>query len=69
MVPLLIARRLGEVQAAISGVGSKLFGDLSGDLKNAVLQAVVDSMDNVYVLVIVAGALTVVLCPFLKRPR
>ena len=64
---LLPGTPLGEVQAAISGVGSDLFRDLSGDLRNAVLQAIVDSMKNVYILVIVAGAVTVVLCPFLKR--
>ena len=60
---------LREVQAAISGVGSDLFRNLSGDLRNAVLRAIVDSMKNVYVLVIVAGVLTVVLCPFLKRQK
>jgi len=60
---------LGEVQAAISGVQSDLFKNLSGDLRSAVLQAIFDSMNNVYILVIVAGAVTVVLCPFLKRPK
>ena len=58
-----------EVQAAISGARSDLFRSISGDLRNAVLQAIVDSMNNVYILVVVAGALTVVLCPFLKRQK
>ncbi|KAF7868682.1 hypothetical protein EAF04_005212 [Stromatinia cepivora] len=60
---------LDEVQAAISGTGSELFQNLNGDLKNAVLRAVVESINTVYILVIVAGALTFVLCPFLKRGR
>ena len=60
---------LSEAQAAISGVGGDLFASLSGDLRSAVLQAIVDSMNNVYILVIVAGAVTVVLCPFLKRQK
>jgi hypothetical protein len=60
---------LGEVQAAISGVGSELFKNLSGELKRGVLEAIVESLNTVYILVIVAGAVTVVLCPFLRRPR
>ena len=60
---------LTEVQNAISGVGSELFRNLSGNLRTAVLQAIVESMNNVYILVIVAGALTVVSCPFLKRQK
>ncbi|KAM3083610.1 hypothetical protein ACMFMG_004255 [Clarireedia jacksonii] len=60
---------LKDVQAAISGTGSKLFNTMSGDLKNAVLQAIVDSINTVYILVIVAGALAFVLCPFLKRQK
>ena len=60
---------LSEVQAAISGVGSDLVGNLSGDLRSAVLRAIVNSMNDVYILVMVAGAVTVVLCPFLKRQK
>ena len=60
---------LREVQGAIQGVGSELFRNISPDLRSAILQTVVDSMNKVYILVIVAGAVTVVLCPFLRRPK
>ncbi|PQE21781.1 hypothetical protein CJF30_00011014 [Rutstroemia sp. NJR-2017a BBW] len=60
---------LKEVQAAISGTGSKLFNTLSGDLKKAVLGAVVESINTVYILVIVAGAVCIVLCPILRRRK
>lgn len=60
---------LDEVQAAISGAGSELFENLSGDLKKDVLQAIVDSVNSAYILVFVAGAVSIVLCPFIKRPN
>ena len=66
---LLPGTPLSEVQAAISGVSSDLLRNLNGDLRTAVLQAIVDSMNNAYILVIVAGAVTVVSCPFLKLQR
>lgn len=58
-----------DVQAAIQGVGSELFRNLNSTLKTAVLQAIVSSMNTVYILVIVAGAVTLILCPFLKRQK
>ncbi|PVH99814.1 putative MFS drug efflux transporter [Periconia macrospinosa] len=60
---------LAEVQAAIQGVGSELFRNLNSVLREAVLQAVVDSMNTAYILVIVAGAVSLVLCPFFKRQK
>jgi hypothetical protein len=60
---------LKEVQAAISGTGSELFNTMSGDLKNSVLQAIVESIQDAYILVIVAAALSFVLCPFLQRRK
>ena len=66
---ILLDTPLSKVQATISEVGSDLFETLSDDLRNAVLQAIVDSMNNVYTLVIVAGAVAVLLCPFLNRQK
>jgi hypothetical protein len=60
---------LSEVQAAVSGAGSELFQSLTGSLRNDVLQAIVDSINSVYILLLVAGAVPIVLCPFLKRPK
>ena len=66
---LLQGTPLSEVQAAIWGVGSNRFRKSSGDLRGAVLQAIVDSLNTVHILFMVAGAVAVVLCPFLKRQK
>jgi Major Facilitator Superfamily len=56
-----------EVKAAIAGVGSSFFNTLSPDVRQNVLHAIVKAMDNVYILVVTAGALTVILALFMKR--
>lgn len=56
-----------QVQAAITGVGSELFRNLSDTLRRGVLEVIVDSINDAYILIMVAGALTVVLSVFMKR--
>jgi hypothetical protein len=60
---------LSEVQGAIQGVGSELFRNINASQRASILQSVVGSMNTVYILIIVAGAVTAVLCPLLKRPQ
>lgn len=59
---------LPQVQAAIQGVGSELFKNTSDDIRAAILEVVVKSMNKVYILVIVAGAVTAISSPLL-RPK
>ncbi|KAI9782502.1 MAG: hypothetical protein M1839_004988 [Geoglossum umbratile] len=58
---------VADVKAAIAGVGSSFFKTLTPDVRQSVLHAIVKAMDNVYILVITAGALTVVLAATMKR--
>ncbi|KAI0204884.1 major facilitator superfamily-domain-containing protein [Astrocystis sublimbata] len=60
---------LQEIQAAIQGASSGFFNSLSQSTRDAVLAAVVKSMNDAYVLVITAGALTVALSIFMKREK
>jgi hypothetical protein len=56
-----------EVKAAIAGVGSTLFKSLSDDVRQKVLHAIVEALNKSYILVMTAGALTIVLSVFLPR--
>ncbi|KAI0859728.1 major facilitator superfamily-domain-containing protein [Xylaria cubensis] len=60
---------LQEIQAAIQGASSDFFNNLTQSTREAVLVAVVKSMNDAYVLVITAGALTVALSIFMKREK
>lgn len=58
------------VQQAITGIdGGTFFAELGSEDQAQVLNALVDSIDNVYCMVIAAGALTTVLSLFMKRER
>jgi hypothetical protein len=66
---LLPGSPLNEVQSAIQGVQSDLIND-AGDMTRAGIDAVVvDAINNAYILVMVAAALTVILTLFMKRSR
>ncbi|KAH0537074.1 hypothetical protein FGG08_006115 [Glutinoglossum americanum] len=56
-----------EVKAAIAGVGSTFFSTLDPDVRQSVLHAIVQAIDKIYILVITAGAITVVLSAVMKR--
>lgn len=62
---LIPSTPLTQVQAAIQGVGSELFKNATEDVRTAILQVIVDSMNKVYILVVVSGAVTAVTCPLL----
>jgi len=57
------------IQQAISGAGSSFFKTLSGDVQARVLDAIVDSMSQSYILVIVAGAVVLLCSLAMKRER
>ena len=57
------------VQQAISGVRGSFFSTLSPDDRMQVLAAIVHSVDNVFIMIITAGALSLVLSVFMKREK
>lgn len=57
------------IQQAIAGAGSDIVKALSPELQKEVLNAIVESMRQTYILVIVGGAVVLVLSVFLKRER
>ncbi|KAE9364058.1 MFS multidrug transporter-like protein [Stipitochalara longipes BDJ] len=58
-----------EVHAAIAGVQSDLLANVSPQVREHVLEGIVEAIDKVYVLIIAGGALTLVLSVFLKREK
>lgn len=57
------------VQQAISGAGGYFFKTLNAQDRASVLDAIVYSIDNVFILFITAGAMVFVLSLFMKRER
>ena len=60
---------LATIQSAIAGTGSSFFKDLSTEERGKVLAAIVSTMDNLYIIVIVCGALAMILSLFMKREK
>ncbi|KAL8753098.1 MAG: hypothetical protein Q9184_005521 [Pyrenodesmia sp. 2 TL-2023] len=56
-----------QVQAAISGAGSVFLAALDDRMKRLVLEAIVNAMQNVYILAIVAGSVALLLA-FTMKP-
>ena len=57
------------IQATIAGARSDVLGRLDAVDRQKVLEAIVATIDNVYIMVIAGGSLAVVLSLFLKRER
>ena len=57
------------IKGTIAGANSQFFGSLPPDSKAEVLNIIITAMSKVYVLVIVAGAITLVLSVFMRRER
>ena len=66
---ILPSLQRGVVQQAITGTGGTFFQTLGPSDRKPVLEAIVQSICNVYGIVIAAGALSVVLSLFMKRER
>ncbi|KAK0713375.1 major facilitator superfamily domain-containing protein [Lasiosphaeria miniovina] len=58
-----------EITEAIAGAQSALFGELSGALRAAAIDAIVKAMQKSFILVIVAGAVMVVSSVLMKREK
>lgn len=58
-----------DVQGAIAGSQSTLFEKLPGAVEERAIEAIVQSIDKTYALVITAGALALVTSVFLKREK
>jgi hypothetical protein len=59
----------GDIQAAILGAKAELFGRLGAAVSRRVLDAIVRSLNDVFVMMIVASGLSVLLAGGLKRER
>lgn len=55
-----------QIQAAISGAGSEFLRNLTADMREKVLHAIVRAMSKVYVMDIVAGVLVILLSLLMK---
>lgn len=60
---------LSDIQAAIAGAGSEFVASLSPELQTGVLNAIVDSMSKTYLLVVTAGAVSILLSAGMKREK
>jgi hypothetical protein len=49
-----------DIHGALAGVQSTVFTDVSPQIKQLVIDAIVSAMNNVYILVFVAGAVNVI---------
>ncbi|TAQ86103.1 hypothetical protein B7494_g5573 [Chlorociboria aeruginascens] len=58
-----------EIQQAIAGAGSDFVKNLSDEVREQVLNAIVTAMSKAYILVMVAGALAIVLSVLMKREK
>ena len=57
------------IQGGIAGVGTHLFKTQGSDIQAKILDSIVVTIGNIYVMVILGGALAVVLSVFMKRER
>jgi hypothetical protein len=64
---LLPEASLSEVQSAIQGVPSSIVDNASATVRASIDAVVVDAINNAYILIMVAGALTIVLAPCMRR--
>jgi MFS family permease len=58
-----------EIAGAVAGTQSALFGELTGELRDMAIQAIVSAMQKSFILVIVSGATMIVTSLVMKRER
>ncbi|KAL4772928.1 efflux pump antibiotic resistance protein [Aspergillus nidulans var. acristatus] len=66
---ILPGQERSEIQQAISGVRASFFTELTEEQGQQVIGVIVGSINDVYVMMIVAAALSVLLAGFMKRER
>ncbi|KAI1097136.1 major facilitator superfamily-domain-containing protein [Jackrogersella minutella] len=57
------------VQQAVSGFGGDFFRSLTSEQRQRVLAAIIDSIDNTFIMVITASVLSLILSVFMKREK
>ncbi|MCJ1419594.1 hypothetical protein MMC32_005949 [Xylographa parallela] len=58
-----------EIHAAIAGTQSAIFNSIKPELRQLCVDAITSAMSKVYILVITAGAVTLVSSVFMKREK
>lgn len=66
ITPFLEGVPAAAIKGAVAGSGSELFRSLEGETRRHVLHAIIHAMDKNYILLIVAGAMTVIGSLFMK---
>ncbi|KAG0633768.1 major facilitator superfamily domain-containing protein [Tuber brumale] len=66
ITPFLEGVPAAAIKSAVAGSGSELFRSLEGETRQNVLHAIIKAMDKNYILLIVAGAMTVIGSLFMK---
>ncbi|CZR41593.1 uncharacterized protein FPRO_11182 [Fusarium proliferatum ET1] len=69
LLPLFPAEPASQVRNIITGASGDLFTALNGSMRQEVLAIIIDAMSKTYVLVITAGAVTVICAALMKRER
>ncbi|TGO61697.1 hypothetical protein BCON_0025g00240 [Botryotinia convoluta] len=69
IITLLPNRSSSEIQGLISGLRNSFFETLEGNIQNAILDIIMSSFKNLFVLPIAAGAVALTLSVFLKRQK
>ncbi|KAL8729269.1 MAG: hypothetical protein Q9166_004890 [cf. Caloplaca sp. 2 TL-2023] len=69
VTPILTGVSETDVEAAIAGTSSAIFESLDERTRSRVVEAIIQSMDKVYGVVIAGGALTFILAVFLPRQK
>ena len=58
-----------DIQAAVSGVNGAFLAGLGETERRSVLEAIVEAVNETYLMVIAAGSVTVILSLFMKREK
>jgi hypothetical protein len=64
--PILSGVPRETVKAAVAGSGSEFFRSLTGETRALVLHAIIEAMNKNYILIIVAGGVTIIGSLFMK---
>ena len=65
IAPLLPADYVGDPRTILAGASGAEWQSFSEDVQARLVNAIVDAMSNVYIMIIVATGVTVLLSPFL----
>ncbi|KAL8857756.1 MAG: hypothetical protein Q9178_005656 [Gyalolechia marmorata] len=69
VTPILVGVSEADVEGAIAGTSSSVFATLDEATRSRVIEAIIQSMDKVYGIIIAGGALVFILSFFLPRQK